>query len=66
VCFIVHKTTSELEFMILTTLYLAGVKNTGHLPNRVLTCHLSSLSLCIGFYSIENGRPPMGDVRRIQ
>jgi hypothetical protein len=26
VCFIVHKTTSELERMILTTLYLAGAK----------------------------------------
>jgi hypothetical protein len=25
--FIVHKTTSELERVILTTLYLAGVKN---------------------------------------
>jgi hypothetical protein len=28
VCFIVHKTTSELECTILTTLYLAGAKNT--------------------------------------
>jgi hypothetical protein len=28
VCFIVCKTTSELECVILTTLYLAGAKNT--------------------------------------
>jgi hypothetical protein len=28
VCFVVHKTTSELEHAILTTLYLAGAKNT--------------------------------------
>jgi hypothetical protein len=28
VCFIDHKTTSELECMILSSLYLAGVKNT--------------------------------------
>jgi hypothetical protein len=27
-CFIVHKTTSELEHTILTTLYFAGVENT--------------------------------------
>jgi hypothetical protein len=27
-CFVVRKTTSELEHMILTTLYLAGAKNT--------------------------------------
>jgi hypothetical protein len=27
-CFIVHKTTSELEHVILTTLYLTGAKNT--------------------------------------
>jgi hypothetical protein len=27
-CFVVHKTTSELECMILTTLYLVGAKNT--------------------------------------
>jgi hypothetical protein len=26
------------------------------LPNRVLTYHLSSLTLCIGFCSIEYGR----------
>jgi hypothetical protein len=26
------------------------------LPNRVLTCHLSSLTSCIGFRSIEYGR----------
>jgi hypothetical protein len=28
VCFIVHKTTSEQERAILTTLYLVGVENT--------------------------------------
>jgi hypothetical protein len=28
VCFVVHKTTSELERTILTTLYLVGAKNT--------------------------------------
>jgi hypothetical protein len=28
VCFIVHKTTSEQEHAILTTLYLAGAENT--------------------------------------
>jgi hypothetical protein len=29
----------------------------GHiLPNRVLTCHLSSLTSCIDFRSIEYGR----------
>jgi hypothetical protein len=28
VCFIVHKTTSELECLILTTLYFAGAENT--------------------------------------
>jgi hypothetical protein len=28
VCFVVHKTTSEQEYTILTTLYLAGAKNT--------------------------------------
>jgi hypothetical protein len=28
VCFVVHKTTSELECAILTTLYLASAKNT--------------------------------------
>jgi hypothetical protein len=28
VCFVVHKTTSELECAILTTIYLAGAKNT--------------------------------------
>jgi hypothetical protein len=28
VCFVVHNTTSELERMILTTLYLVGAKNT--------------------------------------
>jgi hypothetical protein len=27
-CFIVHKTTSELEREILTTLYFAGAENT--------------------------------------
>ncbi len=27
-CFIVHKTTSELEHVIVTTLYLTGAKNT--------------------------------------
>jgi hypothetical protein len=27
-CFVVHKTTSELECVILTTLYLVGAKNT--------------------------------------
>jgi hypothetical protein len=27
-CFIIHKTTSELERVILTILYLAGAKNT--------------------------------------
>jgi hypothetical protein len=27
-CFIVHKTTLELEHVILTTLYFAGVENT--------------------------------------
>jgi hypothetical protein len=39
----------------------------GHiLSNRVLTCHLSSLTLYIDFYSIENGRRPTDDVQRIQ
>jgi hypothetical protein len=28
VCFVVHKTTSELEGVILATLYLAGAKNS--------------------------------------
>jgi hypothetical protein len=28
VCIVVHKTTTELERAILTTLYLAGAKNT--------------------------------------
>jgi hypothetical protein len=28
VCFVIHKTTSELECTILTTLYLAIAKNT--------------------------------------
>jgi hypothetical protein len=27
-CFVVHKTTSELECTILTTLHLVGAKNT--------------------------------------
>jgi hypothetical protein len=27
-CFIVHKTTSKLEYVILTTLYFTGVENT--------------------------------------
>jgi hypothetical protein len=35
----------------------------GHiLPNRVLTCQLSSLSLCINFHSIKNGRRQMDDL----
>jgi hypothetical protein len=29
VCFVVHKTTSELEHAILTTMYLVGAKNIG-------------------------------------
>jgi hypothetical protein len=33
-CFVVHKTTSELEHAILTTLYLAGAKNTFIWPAR--------------------------------
>jgi hypothetical protein len=32
-CFIVRKTTSELERMILTTLYLIGAKNTDKSSN---------------------------------
>jgi hypothetical protein len=28
VYFVIHKATSELEYVILTTLYLAGGKNT--------------------------------------
>jgi hypothetical protein len=31
VCFVVRKTTSELESVILTTLYLAGAKNTDNI-----------------------------------
>jgi hypothetical protein len=39
----------------------------GHiLTNMILTYHLSSLMLYIGFYSIENGQRPIDDVRRIQ
>jgi hypothetical protein len=30
VCFVVHKTTSKQEHVILTTLYLAGAKNTNN------------------------------------
>jgi hypothetical protein len=34
VCFVVHKTTSEQEHAILTSLYLASAKNTDtSLPN---------------------------------
>jgi hypothetical protein len=29
-CIVIHKTTSKLEHMILTTMYLAGAKNTGN------------------------------------
>jgi hypothetical protein len=32
-CFVVSKTTSELERAILTTLYLAGAKNTNNIIN---------------------------------
>jgi hypothetical protein len=38
-CFIVHKTTSELEHAILTTLYLADAKNTNNCIIQV--CELS-------------------------
>jgi hypothetical protein len=34
--------------------------------NKVLTCHLSFLTLCISFHSIENSRWPTSDVRWIQ
>jgi hypothetical protein len=38
----------------------------GHiLPNRILTCHLSSLMSCIYFYCIENGRQPMDSVIKV-
>jgi hypothetical protein len=38
VCFVVHKTTSAQECMILTTLYLVGVKNTD-------SCHARKVDL---------------------
>jgi hypothetical protein len=50
-CFIVHKTTLELEHMILTTLYLAGAKNTDRtLMLTLLSCFAPSLNLS---YSIS-------------
>jgi hypothetical protein len=44
VCFIVHKTTSELEHAILTTLYLAGTKNTNKL---IISCLFRLIRYCI-------------------
>jgi hypothetical protein len=35
VCFIVHKTTSEQERAVLTTLYLADAKNTEDQKGKV-------------------------------
>jgi hypothetical protein len=43
-CFAVHKTTSELEHVILTTLYLVGVKNIDN--------HLGELF--VQFYALMN------------
>jgi hypothetical protein len=50
VCFIVHKTTSELECVILTTLYFAGVENT---DSECLTYGSFSLSKTVHFGSLE-------------
>jgi hypothetical protein len=58
VCFIVHKTTLELEHWILTTLYLADVKNTDSwctrngdsqhaFPLNVLMVHSSALAISV-------------------
>jgi hypothetical protein len=55
-CFIVHKTTSKLECVILTTLYLVGAENTDSwcarkgglqctFPLDVLMVHSSALTI---------------------
>jgi hypothetical protein len=42
-CFIVHKTTSELKYVILTTLYLAGVENTKSMSNQPIRKKLATI-----------------------
>jgi hypothetical protein len=59
VCFVVHKTTSELERVILTTLYLAGAKtSTVGVPGRGI-CNMLLLFTFRWFPHLRSPSVPM-------
>jgi hypothetical protein len=58
VCFIVRKTTSELEHVILTILYFFGVENTNNIQEQVIIriwLNLCNFNPSILFLNLEVG-----------
>jgi hypothetical protein len=58
VCFIVRKTTSELERVILTILYFFGVENTNNIQEQVIIriwLNLCNFNPSILFLNLEVG-----------